>query len=76
MKLDRNTTINWILVITVATLALICSAVVVVLLSGLFIEGVDNDKIFDLIGPAFNTVIGAFVGLIGGISISNASNDK
>lgn len=71
MKLDREQTVNWILVITVFTLALICVAVVFVLMGGLFNDSVSNDKIFELIGPAFNTVIGAFVGLIGGISLTS-----
>ena len=62
--------IHWILKITVGTLASITVAVVIVLLSGIFIQSVDNQDIFAIIGPAFNTVIGAFVGLLGGLSLS------
>lgn len=40
------------------------------LLHGLFDNNVNNDKIFEIIGPAFNTVIGAFVGLLGGLSLN------
>jgi len=64
--------INWILKTTVGTLAIIVVAVVVVLMGGLFNPTVDNDKIFEIIGPAFSTVIGAFVGLLGGISLNKA----
>ncbi len=64
---------NWILKTTVGTLAIIVIAVVVVLMGGLFNPTVDNDKIFEIIGPAFSTVIGAFVGLLGGISLNKAS---
>lgn len=74
--LDRETTINWILVITVTTLSFICIAVVVVMLVGFFVNQVSNDSIFEIIGPAFSTVIGAFVGLIGGISLQSGSTKK
>lgn len=62
---------NWILKVTVGTLALICFATVLVLLGGLFDDHVDNKEIFTTIGPAFNTIIGAFVGLLGGLSLNN-----
>ena len=63
---------NWILKVTVGTLAIIVVAVVLVLMGGLFNPIVDNNKIFEIIGPAFSTVIGAFVGLLGGISLNKA----
>ena len=66
------TVTNWILQVTVGTLACIVIAVVFVLMGGLFNPTVDNDKIFEIIGPAFSTVIGAFVGLLGGISLNKA----
>lgn len=59
-----------IIATVVATLSLICVAVVFVMLGGLYNGDIDNDKIFDIISPAFSTVIGAFVGLLGGLSIS------
>ncbi len=73
--MKRDTVINWILICTVFTLAVICLSVVGVLLYGFFDHQVDNDKIFEMLAPAFNTVIGAFVGLIGGISLSRKDND-
>lgn len=56
--------------IVVVTLAVVVSSVVFVMLVALFNDGVDNNEIFKLIGPAFNMIVGAFVGLLGGISIS------
>lgn len=69
---ENQKLINWILKITVGTLASILIVVVFVLLSGIFLPNdlVNNDDIFAIIGPAFNTVIGAFVGLLGGLSIN------
>jgi len=60
----------WILKVTVGTLSAICLSVVIVLLFGMFDDKVDNKEIFSIIGPAFNTVIGAFVGLLGGLSLN------
>ncbi len=60
----------WILKVTVGTLSAICLSVVIVLLFGMFDDNVDNKEIFSIIGPAFNTVIGAFVGLLGGLSLN------
>jgi hypothetical protein len=70
--------IRWIMKVTVGTLASICVVVVLALLIGIFMpnELVDNQQIFAIIGPAFNTVIGAFVGLLGGLSLSGDSKKQ
>lgn len=73
--MQNDKLVEWIFKITVLTLSLIVFAVVFVLLVGLFFHEVDNDKIFDIIGPAFSTVIGAFVGLLGGLSLNKGSKD-
>lgn len=62
---------NWILRVVVGTLAFICGSVVVVLLYAFFDTSIDNAEIFEVIGPAFNMVVGAFVGLLGGISLNS-----
>lgn len=72
----QDNLLNWILKVTVDTLSIIVIAVVFVLLAGMFDDKVDNQEIFSIIGPAFNTVIGAFVGLLGGLSIRNSDNKK
>ena len=74
---NKQDLINWILKIAVGSLASIMVAVVLALIVALFVpnEMVDNKDIFPIIGPAFNTVIGAFVGLLGGLSL-NPSGEK
>jgi hypothetical protein len=55
------------------TLAVILLSMVGVMLIGFFTEKVDNAKIFEIVGPAFQTIVGGFIGLITGIKIG--SND-
>ena len=45
-------------------LGLIMISVVLVMMIGLFVpnETIDNNEIFKIIGPAFSTIVGAFVG--------------
>ena len=40
-----------------------------VMLIGLFNPSIDNSKIFEAITPAFQTIVGGFIGLITGIKI-------
>ena len=62
--------ITSILMLVVMTLAIVVVSVVGVMLIALFDDHVDNNEIFKTIGPAFNMIVGAFVGLIGGITIN------
>ncbi len=70
-------TVNWILKLSVGSLAAMVIAMIAALLLGLFMpnEVIDNKDIFPIIGPAFNTVIGAFVGLLGGLSMAARPDD-
>ena len=56
------------------TLTIILLSMVGVLLIGLFNPVIDNTKIFEAITPAFQTIVGGFIGLITGIKIG--SDDK
>lgn len=77
MEDEKQKLINWILKVAVGSLASIMLAVVIALIVALFVpnEMVDNKDIFPIVGPAFNTIIGAFVGLLGGLSL-NAGEKK
>jgi uncharacterized membrane protein YraQ (UPF0718 family) len=61
--------------VVICTLALVMVAVIGVLLTGLFDTLVDNTKIFEILGPAFQTIVGAFVGIIGGRQMSIKPED-
>lgn len=56
---------NLLVIVVVCTLALVMVAVIGTMLIGLFNPLVDNDKIFEILGPAFQMIVGAFVGVVG-----------
>ena len=55
-----------ILLVVIGTLSLTMTSVIFVLLAGLFDNIVDNSEVFKILGPAFQTIVGAFVGVLGG----------
>lgn len=58
-------------IIVALTLASVMVAVIMVLLIGLFDNRVENDKIFAILGPAFQTIVGCFVGILGSRVLSD-----
>lgn len=52
------------------TLCVVILSMVAVLLTGFFYEEIDNNKIFELIGPAFQTIVGGFIGLLAGVKLN------
>lgn len=58
-----------------ATLCIVITAMVAVLLMGLFADNVDNTKIFELISPAFQTIVGGFIGLLAGVKLSHDEDE-
>lgn len=64
----------WVTLIATITLSTILLGMVSGMMIGLFDEKVDNNKIFEAVLPAFQTIVGGFIGLITGIKI--ASDDK
>jgi hypothetical protein len=66
---------SWVTLIASVTLAATVLAMVSVFVLGFFDEKVDNNKLFEIVGPAFQTIIGGFIGLITGIKIGS-NNDS
>ena len=61
----------YVTLIATGTLTIILLSMVGVLLIGLFNPTIDNTKIFEAITPAFQTIVGGFIGLITGIKIGS-----
>ena len=53
------------------TLCIVVLSMSGAMLFGLFDPLVDNNKIFELVGPAFQTVVGGFIGLLAGVKLSH-----
>jgi len=74
--MSREQLSQWVTLIASITLAATVMAMVIVFMFGFFDEKVDNNKLFEIVGPAFQTIIGGFLGLITGIKIGENGNDK
>jgi len=68
MKDELSAKVTWIASIT---LSIILIAMVSTMLIGLFVDKIDNTKVFEIVGPAFQTIVGGFIGLITGIKIGS-----
>jgi hypothetical protein len=70
-------TVEFTIRMAVVTLACVVLVVVAALVIALFMPNhiIDSDKVFEIVGPAFNMVIGAFVGLLGGLSLNANARD-
>mgnify|MGYP006266601227 CR=1 FL=1 len=73
-KMDKP--VKVVIMIVSFTLCVVIIMTVATLLVGLFNNKVDNGEIFKMLTPAFSTIIGAFVGILGGLSINDKKKDK
>ena len=73
-----NDTVEFVIRVAIVTLAAVILVVVLALVVGLFVSNdvVDSAAILEMINPAFQTIIGALVGLLGGLSLNANARDK
>jgi hypothetical protein len=73
-----NDTVEFVIRVAIVTLSAVILVVVFALVIGLFVPNdiVDSTAILDTVNPAFQTIIGAFVGLLGGLSLNANVRDK
>lgn len=64
LEIEKGRTQLMIMKIAATTLGIIMLSVVMIFLIGMFAPNdlIDNNEIFKIIGPAFSTIVGAFVG--------------
>jgi len=67
--MNKENVALWVTLIATITLAIILLSMVSVMLKGLFINDIDNTEVFKAITPAFQMIVGAFVGLVAGIKL-------
>ena len=58
------------------TLCISVIAFVAAFVFGLWAKEVDNAEIFKLISPAFQTIVGGFIGLLAGVKLSHDDDGK
>jgi len=67
----------WVTVIVTITLCIVVVGMVGTLLSAILDPTIPNDPILAIIAPAFNMIIGGFIGLITGIHMAQGEqNDE
>jgi hypothetical protein len=73
-----NDTVEFVVRVAIVTLSAVILVVVLALVAGLFMpnEIVDSAAVLEMVNPAFQTIIGAFVGLLGGLSLNANARDK
>ena len=72
-----NDTVEFVIRVAIVTLSAVILVVVLALVAGLFMPNdvVDSTAILEMINPAFQTIIGALVGLLGGLSLNANARD-
>ena len=73
-----NDTVEFVIRVAIVTLSAVILVVVLALVIGLFVSNdiVNSAAILEMINPAFQTIIGALVGLLGGLSLNANARDK
>jgi hypothetical protein len=69
MNKDKLATV--VTLIASFSLCITVLSMVGVFMFGFFDDKVENNKLFEIVGPAFQTIIGGFIGLITGIKIGS-----
>jgi undecaprenyl pyrophosphate phosphatase UppP len=72
--MEKNNLSQWVTMTVTTTLCIVVVSMVGAMMVGLFDNDISNDKIFEAITPAFQTIIGGFIGLITGIKLGHDDN--
>jgi hypothetical protein len=74
--INKDNVPGFVTVCVTVTLCIVVVGMVGTMAAGMFDTNISNDKIFEAITPAFQTIIGGFIGLITGIKIGQDSNES
>ena len=73
--INKESVPGFVTICVTITLCVVVVSMVGTMMAGMFDSDISNDKIFEAITPAFQTIIGGFIGLITGIKIGQDSNE-
>jgi uncharacterized membrane protein len=66
---------DWIMLTATGSLVAVVVNMMVMFTIAILDPAVDDEKVFTIIGPAFQTIVGGFIGLITGINIGKKEAD-
>lgn len=69
------TGIERVIMCVTLTLCVVIIGMVVALIVAIFDPNIPDEPVFAIIGPAFQTVVGGFIGLITGINIGKKDDE-
>jgi len=67
----KDKLIYWVTMMVTATLCSVVVVLIAALVHGLFVKEVDNRAIFEIIGPAFQTIVGGLIGWLSGLKVGS-----
>jgi hypothetical protein len=67
---------DFCVVTATGSLVAVVVSMVVMFVIALLDTSVDDKIVFDIIGPAFQTIVGGFIGLITGIKVGEGKNES
>ena len=67
---------DWIMLISAGSLAAVVMCMMVIFIIATLDSAVDDNDIFAIVGPAFQTIVGGFIGLITGINIGKKQEES
>ena len=67
---------NFIMAVATMSLTLVVIAMCWMFIYAILDPSVDDKEVFTIIGPAFQTIVGGFIGLITGINIGKKSEKE
>jgi di/tricarboxylate transporter len=72
----ENKLIQWVTLAVTITLCVVVIGMVGTLLAAILDPSIPNDPILAIIAPAFNMIIGGFIGLITGIHMAQGEDNE
>jgi undecaprenyl pyrophosphate phosphatase UppP len=72
---DKDKLVTIVTYMVTATLCFVVLSLILALIHGLFVKEVDNKAIFEIITPAFQTIIGGLIGWLSGLKVGSHIED-
>jgi undecaprenyl pyrophosphate phosphatase UppP len=68
---DKDRLVTIVTYMVTSTLCIVVLSLIGALIHGLFVKEVDNKMIFEIITPAFQTIVGGLIGWLSGLKVGS-----